>query len=72
MKETPKYKTLKDLKIAIQEGKEPSAFCTYDKEFVRITSEKGEDPMGAGENLYDIDDYDFVEDALRAIGVEMY
>lgn len=68
----PKYKTLKELAEAIKSGEVKSAHCCYEKEFVRVTSEKEHwDPSGAGENLYEItDDGDFIYEALRLIGVE--
>ena len=71
--ESPKYTRLIDLVRALRDDSEEKAFCSFDKEFVRITSEPNEyDPCGKnGLTLFECDENDFVECALEALGVTM-
>lgn len=65
---------LRHSRISCKNGYEPNACCTYDKEFIRITSKEADtlDTAGAGELLWEgPDDDSFVIAALRAIGVKV-
>jgi len=68
-----KYKTLKTLVIALRSGFEKAAYCSNDKEFVRITSEPNPgDPMGEnGEELFECDDDEFMDQAFDALGITL-
>lgn len=72
MAKKAKYKTLKALAEALRSGKEPEAHCTYDKEFVAVTTRYSAYPGECGTLLFECaDDHTFVDEALRALGIEM-
>lgn len=72
-----RYRTLKELADAIRDSREktPSAW-SYDKEVVTVYEKPLEwtddkDPDG-GEELFSMDSRDFIDEALRVLGVKIY
>lgn len=67
----PKYASLKTLAEALRDGQEKQALCSFDKEFVRVTSEPnpGEPNGKNGRVLFCCAEEDFVDEAFEALRI---